>query len=143
MWDKVKQQARHNQFLVAAIFLAGVLVFWVYGCESKTMSILKPEKKVTRLELQAEVDTFALQVKAAVADLDKQDTFKQELVTVGVAIAEAGGLNPAGVGVGVMLLGIAGLGIDNRKKNSLMLSWKNAALAKDGGTTDGTTAVTT
>ena len=138
MWEKIKAEMRHNQFLVAAIFLAGVLVFWVYGCESKTMSVLVPEKKVTRLELQTEVDTFKLQVKAAVADLDQQDTFKQELVTVGVAIAEAGGINPAGVGVGVMLLGVLGLAADNRKKNSIILTLKNNTNGGNNGTTPAT-----
>jgi len=138
MWEKIKTEARHNQFLVAAVCAAAVLVFWVYGCESKTMSILEPEKKVTRLELQTEVDTFKLQVKAAVADLDKQDLFKVELITVGVAIAEAGGLNPAGVGIGVMLLGVLGLAADNRKKNSIILTLKN-----NGGTNGTTNAVTT
>ena len=140
MWEKIKTEIRHNQFLVSAIFLAGVLVFWVYGCDSKTMSVMTPERKVTRLELQTEVDTFNLRVKAAVADLDKQDTFKQELVTVGVAIAEAGGVAPAGVGVGVMLLGLLGVAADNRKKNSIIETLKKNGI---GGTTDGTTAVTT
>jgi hypothetical protein len=132
MWSKIKKEVRHNQFLVAAMFLAGVLMFWVYGCESQTVSVLTPTQKVTRLELQTEVDTFNLKVKAAVADLDKQDTFKQEIVTVGVAIAEAGGISPAGVGVGVMLLGLVGLTADNRKKNSIIKTLKNT----NGGTTD-------
>ena len=132
MWEKVKREIRHNQFLVAAVFLAGVLVFWTYGCESQTKSVITPAKKVTRMELRTEVDTFNLRVKDAVADLDKQDLFKQQIVTALVAVAEAGGVSPAGVGVGVMMLGIAGLGIDNRKKNSIIKTLKNA----NGGATN-------
>ena len=135
MWKRIKTEVRHNQFLVSAVAVAIVMVVWVYGCDSKTTSPWNPSETVTRMELQTQVDTYNLQVAAAVKDLDKQDLFKQELVTVGVAIAEAGGINPAGVGIGVMLLGIAGLGIDNRKKNSLVVAWKNAAL--DNGIKEG------
>lgn len=138
--EKIKKELRHNQFLVAAVCLAGVLLFWVYGCESQTTSVLSPQEKVTRLELQTEVDTFNLKVKAAVADLDKQDTFKQELVTIGVAIAEAGGLNPAGVGVGVMLLGLAGLTADNRKKNAIIKTLKNVNGGTNGASNSKTNA---
>jgi hypothetical protein len=94
MWEKIKRELRHNQFLVAAMFLAGVMVFWVYGCQSKTVSPWNPDQKVTRMELQTQVATYNLQVEAAVRDLDQQDLFKQQLVTMGVAIAEAGGVSP-------------------------------------------------
>lgn len=137
MWKKVKREIRHNQFLVAAVFMAGVLVFWVYGCDSKTTSPWNPNQTVTRMELRTQVDTYNLQVKAAVADLDKQDTFKQEMVTIGVAIAEAGGVNPVGVGVGVMLLGLAGLTADNRKKNSIIKTLQSATGGTNGA--NGTT----
>jgi len=136
MWEKVKREARHNQFLVAAVVLAGVLVFWVYGCDSKTVSPWNPAKTVTRMELQTQVETYNLQVKAAVKDLDKQDLFKQQIVTVGVAVAEAGGISPAGVGVGVMLLGLAGLSVDNRKKNSIIKTLQTAQTAQNGGATN-------
>jgi hypothetical protein len=128
MWEKIKAKTkwlRHNQFAVAAIVASMVLVFWIYGCDSKTTSPWDSSKQITRTELATEVKTYNIEVEAAVADLDKQDAFKKELVTVGVAIAEAGGLNPAGVGVGVMLLGVLGLTADNRKKSAIIKTLKN------------------
>ena len=134
MWEKMKKEIRHNQFLVSAIFMAGVLVFWVYGCYSKTTSPWNPDQKITRMELETQVATYNLQVEAAVKDLDRQDLFKQELVTVGVAVAEAGGVAPAGVGVGVLVLGLLGVSADNRKKNSIIETLKKSRIGGMNGT---------
>jgi hypothetical protein len=137
MWAKIKTALRHNQFLVTALVMSAILVVWVYGCDSKTASPWNSEVKVTRLELDTLVETKNLEIKAAYADIDKQDLFKKEFVSIGVAFAEAGGVSPVGVGVGVMLLGILGLTVDNRKKDSLITLLRNT-----GGTANGTTSST-
>lgn len=122
---------RHNQGLAIAIVIVIAVGFWTYGCDSKVSSILAPNTKVTRVELNIEVQTEAKRIEneldnlMALAEvrnqeLDRQDAFKTKLVEFGMVIAEGGTLNPAGVAVG--LLGVLGIGavVDNRIKDKVI-----------------------
>jgi len=121
---KIGEVVRHNQFIMTAIVIGVVMVVWVYGCASTTKSPWKPEEKLTREELTAEIELMNTKIKTAYADLEKQELFKQELFKVGVIMAEGGTVNPIGVGIG--LLGILGIGAvaDNRKKDSVIKTLK-------------------
>lgn len=125
MAEKVKIMLRHNQFLTVAVIVVTVLMVWLFGCESTTQSPLRPETKVTRAELEVEVDMFKIKVQQSVKDLDRQDLFKQELFNVGVVIAQGGSINP--VGTGITLLGILGIGAvaDNRRKDAVIKTLQN------------------
>ena len=113
----IKSGISHNQFLAIAAVIVIVMGVWLVGCTSTTPSILNPDEKVTRPELNAEISMFKVKVEAAVKDLDQQDLFKQELFNIGLAVAQGGTVNP--VGAGVTLLGILGIGAvgDNAIKN--------------------------
>ena len=123
--EKVKKVLAHNQFMTIAVVVVIALSVWLVGCESTTQSPLQPEKKVTRPVLIAEIEMFKVKVDQAVADLDRQDLFKQELFNLGLAVAQGGTINP--IGAGVTLLSILGIGAvaDNRKKDSIIKTLKN------------------
>ena len=138
IWDKISEKLRHNQFLATALVVVLVALFWVYGCDSKTSSPWHPEQKVTRAQLDADIERMNAEIAIAYQDLDKQDLFKQELFNNLSIMAEGGAVNPMGVGLG--LLSVLGLGAvaDNRKKNSVIKT-----LQKNGnGGTNGTGTAT-
>ncbi len=118
--EKIKQALRHNQMLALAAVVCIALGVYLVGCESSVTSPINPPKKVTRVQLDAEVELLIVNVELAIEDLNKQDLFKQKLFEIGLAAAQGGTINP--VGAGVTLLGVLGIGAvaDNRKKDSII-----------------------
>lgn len=118
--DKIKEALRHNQALTVAVVICIALGIYLIGCESSVTSPINPPKKVTRVQLDAEVERLLVDIELAIEDLNKQDLFKQKLFEIGLAAAQGGTINP--IGAGVTLLGILGIGAvaDNRKKDSII-----------------------
>lgn len=118
--EKLKELYRHNKPFAIAIIIAIGLGIWFFGCESMTTSPFNPGQKVTREQLIIQIETYKRNVELAFTDLDKQDLFKQKLAEIGLAIAEGGTVNPAGVVMS--LLGVLGIGAvaSNRQKDSLL-----------------------
>jgi len=90
---------------IAIIVLIGLL-FWGYGCPSKTQSLLYPEKKITRPELQVELDSIISTAQYRLADLDRQDEIRDIIFKNALLMVETGTLNP--VGIITMLAGVYG-----------------------------------
>ena len=99
--EKITECIKHNQFLAVAVVVVFCMLIWLVGCESTTQSPLNPDEKVTRVELQQEVEMFRVKVAEATADLNRQDAFKQELAKLGIALAQGGTVDPVGT-VGVV-----------------------------------------
>jgi len=129
--EDVSRMLRHNPALVGAVVVAACMVMWVVGCESTVTSVIDPGRKVTRIELQleakqeaaaisAELEALALKVEMAEKKLDQIDALKQQAAEIGLAVAQGGAINPAGVAITAM--GILGIGavVDNRKKDGLL-----------------------
>ena len=118
--EKIKEALRHNQALAVAVVICIALGVYLIGCESSVTSPINPPKKVTRVQLDAEIELLIVNVELAIEDLNKQDLFKQKLFEIGLVAAQGGMVNP--VGAGVTLLGILGIGAvaDNRKKDSII-----------------------
>ena len=122
---KLAELFRHYQGTSIAIVIVIASLYWIYGCESKVMSIINMPAKVTRSELKIEIDAFLATAEIRYAELDKQDEFKKKVVEFAVIMAEGGTLNPAGVVVGLAaVLGVGGI-VDNRKKDSLIKLLQN------------------
>lgn len=97
---------------IAVLFCLAILV-WLYGCQSKVMSLTGSGQLVTRPVIQMELDTFMKLAEIRFADLDRQDAFKQALVNAAILTAETGTFNP--MGVIAILFGSLGVGtaVDN------------------------------
>lgn len=91
--------------LVAILVLTAIL-FWGYGCPSRVDSLLVDGRKVTRPELQVELDTIAQTAEFRMADLDRQDQFRDIVFQNVTMMAQTGVVNPAGIIT--LLLGIYG-----------------------------------
>ena len=129
--EKIKKVLNHNMFLFVALGIIIVIGVWGIGCQPTVESPINPGGKVTRTELDADVEHLSAKIEMAYENLAQQELFRQKLFEIGVAYAQTGGINP--IGAGVSLLGILGLGAvaDNRRKDSIIKTLKN-------GGTDGT-----
>jgi len=118
---------RHNRGIVISCVLASGILFWVYACQSRVRSIVKPDIIVTRHELNAEVEHFLRQAELKFQDLDRQDEFKKLLFETAINFAEGKTVSP--IAVLITLGNILGIGaiIDNQRKDVHIKTLKNNA----------------
>lgn len=120
IWDFV----RHNSGIVIGSVLCTLCLIWVYGCPSKVTSVVLSPLKVTRPELELEVENFLALAEIRFKDLDQQDEFKRTFFAMGMLLLEGGSLNPAGI---ALILGnLLGLGavVDNVRKRTYINTMK-------------------
>jgi len=122
---QVKTFIKHYQWTVVFFIAAIGLGLWVIGCESTTTNPFNPIEKVTRVELNTEVDHYLAKVDLAYEDLNKQDLIKQKISEIALNFMQGGAIDP--VGTGIMMLGLLGVGatIDNRRKDTVIKTLKN------------------
>lgn len=130
----IKAFLNHERYQVIAVFAMCILLLGLYSCESKVRSIEDPRTRVTRSELEAEVDLYLARVKSRIRDLDRQDKIKQLIVNNAVLFAESGTINP--YGVMAALIGILGIGatVDNIRKR-ITIRENLTKVVKDAHTT--------
>lgn len=87
----------HERYKLIGVGACIALLIWFYGCESKTSSLLSPDKNLTRAELQLELDTLLKSAELKYADLDRQDEIKSALLNNLLLVAQSGTVNPIGV----------------------------------------------
>jgi hypothetical protein len=80
-----------------SLLVLTALLFWGYGCPAKTVSLLDPQQRVTRPELQIELDTLIASAEYRMAELEKQDRFRDLIFDNALVMVESGSLNPAGI----------------------------------------------
>jgi hypothetical protein len=129
--NAIKTWISHNQGMFVALFIVSGLLIWTYGCESTVSSLIHPDTKVNRGELnlevqretqrlEAELDMLTKQAAEKFQQLDRQDEIKQKLFNFAAVSAESGTVNPLGV---ITLLGAflgAGAVVDNRIKDKVI-----------------------
>lgn len=105
----------NHHYIIAAIILL-VACFWTYGCHSQVNSILNPNQRITRAELEIEVDYFLAHAELKFMDLDKQDQIKQALLDLGSTFATTGTLNPTGLLNTAISVAAIAFGLNQRKR---------------------------
>jgi hypothetical protein len=129
--NAIKTWISHNQGMFVALMIVTGLLVWTYGCESTVSSLTTEDKKVTRDELnlevqqetqrlEAELDLLTKKAALKFQKLDRQDEIKQKLFNFAAVSAESGTVNPLGV---ITLLGAflgAGAVVDNRIKDKVI-----------------------
>ena len=88
-------------------------VIWIYGCESKTHSLIEPERKINRSELVSEIDYLMQRYEIAISELDRQDEFRNTILQQSVIIAQGGAINPLGIATSILAIMGMGAGADN------------------------------
>jgi len=95
-------------FLILGIIAGSTLLFYAFGCQPKTPSIINPDRKVTVGELQIEIDSLMTLSELRFADLRKQQEIKQFVFNQAIAIGQTGEVNP--IGILTSLLAVLGMG---------------------------------
>lgn len=90
-----------------ALTLLTAFLFWGFACPSTVPSLFNNDKKVTRPELQIELDTIIATAEFRLADLDRQDAFRDIIFKNAMLMVEGGAVNP--IGILTMLAGIYGV----------------------------------
>lgn len=90
-----------------SILVLTVLLFWGFNCQPKVPSLLHEDKDIGRAELQVELDSIIATAEFRMADLDKQEAFRDIIFNNAMVMVETGTLNPAGIIT--MLAGLYGL----------------------------------
>ena len=80
-----------------AILVLTALLFWGYSCQPSTKSLLHPGELVTRPELQIELDSIVATAEYRMAELDKQEAFRDLIFQNATGVIETGTMNPAGI----------------------------------------------
>jgi len=94
--------------LIITAAIAVPLIAYAYGCQSMTASLLDPDARVTRPELQAELQYLVSKAEARFADLDRQDDFKATLFDQFLVATQSGTVNPQGIIAAI--IGALGIG---------------------------------
>lgn len=120
MLKKLTDFLNHERYQVIAVFAVLFVILWVYGCNSQTTSPTDPSKKVTRVQLSAEIDYYLTRAEIAYKDLDRQDEIKRKLMDAAAIAAAGGRINV--VGLILANLGILGAGaaVDNVRKRKVI-----------------------
>jgi len=116
MSQKLKTFLNHERYQVLAVFGILILLLWFFGCQSLVSSLLDPEIKVTRQQLQIEVDHMIAQADLRFKQLDSEDQFRKQLVDQFLLWSKAGTINPVGVLMSIVTLAGAGATVDNVRR---------------------------
>lgn len=116
MTKKILVFCNHERYQVIAGFLCIVLTVWGLSCESKVRSISDPTKKITRDQLNAEVDYYLANAEIRFKLLDRQDEFRDLVFNQVLLWSQTGQFSP--IGLIPTLIGLFGIGAvtDNIRK---------------------------
>jgi hypothetical protein len=120
----VSKTITHNIGLSLMAIVAIAILCSALCCESRTTSILNPDVKITRSQLETELTQIEALANDKALSLDKQDAIKKIIADQAVILAQGGTLNPAGIVT--TLLSILGIGsiIDNKRKDYVITKLK-------------------
>lgn len=80
-----------------ALFVLTALLFWGYSCQPQVASLVHPERKITRPQLQIELDSIIATAEFRMAELDRQEAFRDLIFQNALIVVETGTLNPLGI----------------------------------------------
>jgi len=116
MLAKLKLLCNHERYQVVAVVVVTLFIIYCQSCQSTCNSLIESDRKVTRGELQAEVDLILARAKDRVRSLDDQDAVKLAIAENAALFSQTGTVNP--LGLLTTVLGIFGFGavVDNMRR---------------------------
>lgn len=118
-----KDNWTHVVSMNACIFL----IWFAYGCEPKTKSLLSPATEVTRAELIGELELLLAKYESRTEDLDKQEQLRDFVLKQTLIVANTGGVNPIGIATALLALLGLGAGVDDirlRRQRAKQLTYE-------------------
>lgn len=103
-----------------AVVICCFLLLWTFSCESRVRSLTDADQKITRSELDSELDFLISQAEIRYAELNKQDAIKKTVYDSAMLWAQSGSINPLGIITSLAaILGI-GAAVDNVRKRKVI-----------------------
>lgn len=99
--------------------LANILLLSLASCPPTTQSLLVDGKKITRPELQLELDTIVGTAQLRLADLDRQQEIRDLILKNALIMVETGTFNPFGIATALFAFYGIATGV-NTAKNKLI-----------------------
>lgn len=90
-----------------ALITLTLLLFWGYACKPEVKSLVNPGEKVTRPELQIELNAIIATAEYRFAELAKQEQFQDLIFKNALQVAQNGQMNP--LGIITLLAGLYGI----------------------------------
>ncbi len=88
---------KKNKSILITILITFGVVIYLYGCESKTKSLITPDKRINRAELQLELDQFIGLAELRMVDLDRQDALRAVIIQNALMVVQGQPFNPFGM----------------------------------------------
>ena len=129
MLKNILKFANDNHWYIIAGVLVAAAVTWTFGCQSTCTSLLNDSKKITRSQLQNELNYIVGQAKCYEEDLDKQDAVKQALLDAANVMGATGTINPSGLINLAASIGGISFGLSQRQKLKSATTKKTADTA--------------
>ena len=118
----MKAWLKDNPFFDIAIIAVVVVIGFFGGCQVTVQSLLDPTLKVSRAQLEIELQTILATAEMRFRQIDQQEQFRQELLNHALVIGQAGTVNLYGlIPIALSLLG-AGAVADNVRKRKIIRS---------------------
>ncbi len=80
-----------------ALIVLTALLFFAHSCQPTVKSLIHPGGMVTRPELQIELDTITATAEFRLAELKRQQAFRDVIFKNALLMLETGSMNPAGI----------------------------------------------
>lgn len=128
VWTAIK----HNHMLIAGIVCSLIITLVIIGCEPKTQSLINKNHKVTRAELNIELETLLATAQLRSKDLDRQEQLRDLIFQSALQVTQGGQLSIPGL---LLALGnVIGIGaiIDNRRKDAIIKTQKSIVTTING-----------
>lgn len=117
---------KKNQRIIITTVLTIALSIWLYSCESQVKSLDGSGQLVNRAELQLELDTFMAKTEMRMADLDRQDAFRDLIVQNSMSLVTGTPFDPLG-----LITAIAGIyGVTHATSKVVRAAQKSQAKRK-------------
>lgn len=97
MYEWIKN---HKRTIIMYTVTISVMIY-LYACESQVRSLDGSKRFVTRVELQAELDSYLDKVDIRFASLDRQDRLREMIVNNAMLLAQGQPFNPIGLLTGI------------------------------------------
>jgi len=117
---KLLKSLNENHAIAIGSVIVIVICLYGYGCQSKVPSMLEPELKVNRAELETEVEFLLSRARNRLEELDRQDQIKLLIFEQAALFAQSGVINPMGILTTAVSVVAVGSALDQRRKKKVL-----------------------
>ena len=110
------QLVKNNLPRFFALLISSFMLLWAAGCPATVASPLRPDTKLTRAEMQIELDTLLATYQNRLTSLDEEERLRKLILQNAFVIAQAGSVNPLSILTTLLAFYGAGSGVQTATK---------------------------